>query len=118
MSLQGPRWPACVRGRLVVRLRRPCRVAAVLASLATASLPTVGAAACHKYSVWRFNYPQRCSRTFQPKQAVAFPLPPERPVTSQEKTGFPPPPLIFEASQDGDDHLRALALLRALYDAR
>src|SRR4029077_20972282 len=112
MSLQGPAWHRCVRRRLVVRLRRLCRVAAVLASLATASLPTVGAAACHKYSVWHFNFPQRCGRTFQPRQAVAV-LPPERIVPnqeqSQERIEVTLPKLDdIVWGQWGDDELRAL----------
>src|SRR4029077_14555125 len=72
-------------------------------------------AACHKYSVWHYNFPQPCSRTFQPRQTVAV-LPPERIVPNQEhaqeRIEVTLPNLDdIVWGQWGDDQLRALALL-------
>ena len=95
MSLQGPALASRVRRRLssVAHLRRPCKAAAVLAIVATASLPNAGAAACHKYSIWKYPFPQRCN--VYPQQIFAA-IPPERPANVDEQIAIPLPPLDFE----------------------
>jgi hypothetical protein len=71
-------------------------------------------AACHKFSIWHYRTPQRCRAiAYVPqKHEARFVRPPSVP---PERIDIPLPDLsVIDWGQEGDEHLRGLALLRAL----
>lgn len=112
---------------MVSPLRRPCKVAAVLAVLATASPSNAWAAACHKYSVWHYPKPQRCFTALAPRAGSIRKearLIHEVRTEAESRTNQETPPISLPDLGNivwgavGPDELLALAKLRALYDAR
>jgi hypothetical protein len=76
-------------------------------------LATPASAKCHHYSHWAFNYPQRCH--------VMALAPATKPLRFRNEPLLLPPERItlpdmvdIQWAPDGDEHLRGLALLRAL----
>jgi hypothetical protein len=79
------------------------------------------AQACHRFSVWKFPFPQRCAVTPERVWHVEFvlpdadPLPPQPkpevdiPLPSLEDMVFPP-----DATGDAGDKLKGIGLLRQL----
>jgi hypothetical protein len=77
--------------------------------------------ACHRFSVWKYPYPQRCAVTPERVWHVEFvlpdadPLPPQPkpevdiPLPSLEDMVFPP-----DATGDAGDRLKGIGLLREL----
>ena len=120
MSLQGPAWPRCVRRSLssAPRLRRPC-ILLVLAVL-TASPAT---AKCHLFSVWHYPKPQKCftalaSLRYRADLVHEVRTEPES-RTNQEIIPIPLPDLSnIVWGEIGPEELRAIALLRELYNGR
>ncbi len=89
---------------------RPC----ILFSAVLAVTP----ASAHCFRVWHYPKPQRCFTALASSQHLR-PLPPERIVPNQERIQIPLPQLDdITWGTEGPDELRAIALLRALYDAR
>ena len=111
-TLQGPARPGRVRSR-------PC----ILFFLAiTSLLPSPAAAKCHLFSVWHYPKPQRCFTALAPEPRMTIhlrPLPPERIRDEPKRIGIPLPQLDdITWGTTGPDELRAIALLRELYNAR
>jgi hypothetical protein len=93
--------------------------AAVIAM--TVILTTPPAQACHRFSVWKYSFPQRCAVMAEKTWYVEFqlpkveqppePKPPEIdiPLPSLEGMEFPP-----DATGDAGDRLKGIGLLRQL----
>lgn len=65
-------------------------------------------AACHKYSIWRYPWPQTCGTKHLAYQAnVSFPLPPER----DADMALPDLPLIWLNTSEPDDETRGKLML-------
>ena len=123
MSLQGPVLADRVRRGLssVAYLRRLCKAAAV--SMVCYHSP-VEAAACHHYRVWHYPKPQRCYTALAPVRPLKAVMLSEARTEPETRTNRETPTIPLPDLGNitwgtvGPDELRAIALLRALYDAR
>lgn len=63
---------------------------------------------CHKFSIWRYPWPQTCGTKHLAYQAnVSFPLPPER----DADMALPDLPLIWLNTSEPDDETRGKLML-------
>jgi hypothetical protein len=67
------------------------------------------AAACRRFSIWHYNFPQPCSVARPEAQAAAAPAAPDMPLPDLTEITW---------SETGDGRLAAIGLLRALSDGR
>jgi hypothetical protein len=67
------------------------------------------AAACRRFSIWHYNFPQPCSVGRPEAQAAAAPAAPDMPLPDLTEITW---------SETGDGRLAAIGLLRALSDGR
>ena len=117
MSLQGPALAS--RMRRTLSSGSPLRCPCILFSAVLAVTPA--SAKCHIFSVWHYPKPQRCFTAlaaFHAKHAFVGQTT-EREEPNQERIEIPLPKLDdITWGEPGPDELRAIALLRALYDSR
>ena len=122
MSLQGPAWPCRVRRVLLsgAHLRRPCILFTVILLVWGESIT----AQAHCYRVWHYPKPQKCFTALAPLPERARSFRKEAGLVHEERirseqNEIPLPHLDdIVWGEIGPEELRAIALLRELYNAR
>ena len=100
-----------------VTLPRPCILFTVILLVMGESITATQA--CHRFSRWLYPWPQRCVSASLQRVSALTQLPPERIRDEPKQSEIPLPDLgDIVWGEIGPEELRAIALLRELYNAR